>query len=59
MKFDNVLDLRASEYKAVDFYLTKSCNKSCHYCTSWTLDMRNLTVDIDFLRKTLEYLSPY
>ena len=59
MKFDNVLDLRASEYKAVDFYLTKSCNKSCHYCTSWTLEMRNLTVDMDFLRETLEYLSPY
>lgn len=47
------------EHLVVDFYLTKSCNKSCHYCTAWTLEMRNLTVDMDFLRKTLEYLSPY
>jgi len=47
------------DYKTVDFYLSKSCNKSCHYCTAWTLEMRNLTVDMDLLRKTVEYLSPY
>jgi len=52
-------DLKGSDYLTVDFYLTKSCNKSCHYCTAWTLEMRNLTVDMDFLRETLEYLSPY
>ena len=52
-------DLKNSDYLTVDFYLTKSCNKSCHYCTAWTLEMRYLTVDMDFLRKTLEYLSPY
>jgi organic radical activating enzyme len=52
-------DLKNSEYLTVDFYLSKSCNKSCHYCTAWTLEMRNLTVDMDFLRKTVEYLSPY
>ena len=52
-------DLKGSEYLTVDFYLSKSCNKSCHYCTAWTLEMRNLTVDMDFLSKTLEYLSPY
>jgi organic radical activating enzyme len=43
------------EYKSVDFYLSKSCNKSCYYCTAWTLEMRNLNVDMDFLRKTLYY----
>ena len=52
-------DLHGSEYLSVDFYLSKSCNKSCHYCTAWTLEMRNLDVDMDFLRKTLKYLSPY
>lgn len=52
-------DLKGSEYKTVDFYLTKSCNKNCHYCTAWTLTMRNLDVDMDFLRKTVEALSPY
>ena len=52
-------DLKGSDYLVVDFYLTKSCNKSCHYCTAWTLEMRNLTVDMDFLRNILEYLSPY
>jgi len=51
--------LKGSEYLTVDFYLTKSCNKSCHYCTAWTLEMRNLEVDMDFLRKTVEALSPY
>ena len=43
------------EYLSVDFYLSKSCNKSCYYCTAWTLEMRNLQVDMDFLRKTLYY----
>lgn len=43
-----------SEYLSVDFYLTKSCNKTCHYCTAWTLEMRNLEVDMEFLRHTLE-----
>lgn len=52
-------DLKGSEYRTVDFYLSKSCNKSCHYCTAWTLQMRNLDVDMDFLRRTVEYLSPY
>lgn len=52
-------ELKGSEYLTVDFYLTKSCNKSCHYCTAWTLEMRNLEVDMDFLRKTVEALSPY
>lgn len=52
-------DLKGSEYRTVDFYLTKSCNKSCHYCTAWTLEMRNLEVDMDFLRTILEGLSPY
>ena len=52
-------ELKGSEYRTVDFYMTKSCNKSCHYCTAWTLEMRHLTVDMDFLRKTVKYLSPY
>lgn len=51
--------LKNSDYSTVDFYLSKSCNKSCHYCTAWTLEMRNLHVDMDFLKKTVEYLSPY
>ena len=36
-----------------------SCNKDCHYCTSYTLEMRNLTVDIDFLKRVLHYLRNY
>ena len=52
-------DLKGSEYRTVDFYMTKSCNKSCHYCTAWTLEMRNLDVDMDFLRTILEGLAPY
>lgn len=52
-------DLKGSEYRTVDFYMTKSCNKSCHYCTAWTLEMRNLDVDMDFLRTILDGLSPY
>ena len=47
------------EYLNVDFYLTKSCNKSCHYCTAWTLEMRNLEVDMDFLRQLLDYFKEY
>jgi organic radical activating enzyme len=47
------------KYKSVDFYLSKSCNKSCYYCTAWTLQMRNLHVDMDFLRTCLEGLSPF
>ena len=52
-------DLKGSEYRTVDFYMTKSCNKSCHYCTAWTLEMRNLDVDMDFLRTILDGLAPY
>ena len=48
-----------NEYLAIDFFLSMSCNKNCHYCTSYTLEMRNLTVDMDFLRKTLGYLKKY
>lgn len=55
----NYKDLKANGYFGIDFYLTKSCNKSCHYCTAWTLEMRNLEVDMDFLSKTLKYLSRY
>ena len=46
-------------YLAIDFFLSMSCNKNCHYCTSYTLEMRNLTVDMDFLRKTLRFLKDY
>ena len=46
-------------YRAIDFFLSMSCNKDCHYCTSYTLEMRNLTVDMDFLRKVLVYLKNY
>ncbi|MEO0335704.1 MAG: hypothetical protein AAF202_04895 [Pseudomonadota bacterium] len=55
----NLKELKTSEHLAVDFYLSKSCNRSCHYCTAWTKEMRFLTVDMDFLRKTLECFSPY
>ena len=58
-KINTLADLKNSDYLTVDFYLSKSCNKSCHYCTAWTLEMRYLTVDMDFLRRTCEYLSPY
>ena len=47
-KFD--LEYAQKNYLAVDFFLSMSCNKDCHYCTSYTLEMRNLTVDLDFLR---------
>lgn len=46
-------------YLAIDFFMSMSCNKDCHYCTSYTLEMRNLTVDIDFLKQTLHYLRNY
>ena len=55
MKFD--LTYAQKNYLAVDFFLSMSCNKDCHYCTSYTLEMRNLTVDLDFLRYTLESLK--
>ena len=48
-----------ANYLAIDFFLSMSCNKNCHYCTSYTLEMRNLTVDMDFLRKVLGYLKNY
>ena len=48
-----------TNYLAIDFFLSMSCNKNCHYCTSYTLEMRNLTVDMDFLRKVLGYLKNY
>jgi hypothetical protein len=59
MKFKSLKELKEAGYLTVDFYLSKSCNKSCYYCTAWTLEMRNLTVDMEFLKKTLDYLSPY
>ena len=46
-------------YLAIDFFMSMSCNKNCHYCTSYTLEMRNLTVDIDFLKQVLHYLRNY
>ena len=46
-------------YLAIDFFMSMSCNKDCHYCTSYTLEMRNLTVDMDFLKQTLGYLKEY
>lgn len=52
-KRPNIREIREQGYLGVDFYLSKSCNKSCHYCTAWTLEMRNLWVDMEFLTKTL------
>ncbi len=57
MKFD--LTYAQKNYLAIDFFLSMSCNKDCHYCTSYTLEMRYLTVDLDFLRETLEALKKY
>ena len=48
-----------NNYLAIDFFLTMSCNKDCHYCTSYTLEQRNLTVDMKFLKSTLHYLRNY
>jgi hypothetical protein len=58
-KPQNLQELKGSHYLSVDFYLSKSCNRSCHYCTAWTKEMRNLTVDMDFLRKTVKFFSPH
>lgn len=52
-------ELKGSEYRTVDFYLSKSCNKSCHYCTAWTLEMRYLDTDMDLVRTILKGLAPY
>ena len=52
-KRPNIYEIREEGYLGVDFYLSKSCNKSCHYCTAWTLEMRNLHVDMEFLTRTL------
>ncbi len=52
-------ELHKYGYLGIDLYLSKSCNKSCHYCTAWTLEMRNLDVDMDFLRTTLSYFKDY
>lgn len=52
-------ELKGSEYRTVDFYLSKSCNKSCHYCTAWTLEMRHLHTDMDLVRTILKGLAPY
>ena len=52
-------ELKGSEYRTVDFYLSKSCNKSCLYCTAWTLEMRYLHTDMDLVRTILKGLSPY
>ena len=43
------LRMLPKKLRSVDFYLTKSCNKTCHYCTAWTKEMRNLEVDIDYV----------
>tara|TARA_X000000368_G_scaffold419062_1_gene421939 strand:+ start:7587 stop:8432 length:846 start_codon:yes stop_codon:yes gene_type:complete len=52
-------ELKGSQYRTVDFYLSKSCNKSCHYCTAWTLEMRYLHTNMDLVRTILKGLSPY
>jgi hypothetical protein len=49
--------LQRDKMRAVDFYLTKSCNKDCHYCTAWTKEMRNLIVDIDYLDELLSWFD--
>ena len=54
-----LVELKGSEYRTVDFYLSKSCNKSCHYCTAWTLEMRYLDTDMDLVRTILKGLAPY
>ena len=51
--------LKSEEYRTVDFYLSKSCNKSCHYCTAWTLEMRYLDTNMDLVRTILKGLAPY
>lgn len=59
MKPKSLSELKRQGYKSIDFYLTKSCNKTCHYCTSWTIEMRNLTVDMDFLKSTLDMFGDH
>ena len=56
-----MIDLKEIQqnYLAIDFFMSMSCNKDCHYCTSYTLEMRNLTVYLDFLKQTLYYLRNY
>lgn len=54
----NFCDIK-EHYLSIDFYLTKSCNRDCHYCTAWTREMRNLDIDLVFMREVLDYLSPY
>lgn len=59
MSVKSLRQVKDKGYLSVDFYLTKSCNKTCHYCTAWTKEMRNLDVDMDFLSELLDYFSPY
>jgi len=59
MPDNEIQQSKEAGYRSVDFYLTKSCNKSCYYCTAWTLEMRNLTVDMVFLKQTLDYFAPH
>ena len=55
----SIREAKEQGYLGVDFYLTKSCNKSCYYCTAWTQEMRNLDIDMDFVKPLLEWMSPY
>ena len=55
----SIHEAKAQGYLGVDFYLTKSCNKNCYYCTAWTPEMRNLDIDMDFVKPLLEWMSPY
>ena len=57
--YKSLRDVKELGYLSVDFYLTKSCNKTCHYCTAWTKEMRNLVVDMEFLSELLKWFSPY
>jgi len=43
----------------IDFFLTKTCNKACYYCTSFTKEQRNLEVDLDFLKFVLDEFKKY
>jgi len=51
--------LQLDKYRTIDFFLSMSCNRSCHYCTTYTLEQRNLTVDMEFLSRVLDYLKDY
>ena len=57
--YKSIRQLNEDGYLSIDFYLSKSCNKSCHYCTAWTLEMRYLHVDMDLVRTILKGLAPY